>query len=84
MQRRGARGERDRVARTEVRGERLLEGGGAGAERQPAGAQRLRDRLQVLLLQAQVEERQLWEGVGCGHRVVRATPGACDAQGMLR
>ncbi len=81
VQRRGAAGERDRVTRAELRRERLLERGGAGAERQPARAQRLRDRLEVLRRQPQVEQRQLGEGLGAGHLLDRGRAPSDGARG---
>ncbi len=84
VQRGGAAGDRDRVARAELRGERLLERGRARAERQPARAQRLRDRLQVLRRQTQVEQRQLGEGLGAGHRLDRGRGARRDGSRPLR
>ena len=51
MQRGGAARARDGVRRARPFGERRLEGRDARAHRQPAGAQRLEDRLDVLLAQ---------------------------------
>jgi hypothetical protein len=52
------------MAGAEVSGKRFLEGLCPGAERQPARAQRVRDRLEILRLEAQIEERQLGSRTG--------------------
>jgi hypothetical protein len=47
------------VARPEMLGEGLLESRGARPHREPATAQRLGDRVQILRFEAKVEERDL-------------------------